>query len=258
VFELLRRAPELRSLPGEGHLLPELFHPAMRLADHGHALGRDDLRSKERKALWWAVGHLSKGYRYLDKTPRNSLRIPYLAAAFPGAWFVFVARDGRAAVSSLVTGWRSRSDMFPGIRMPGLSIEGYEGDRWRFVIPPGWRAYVRGRSLAEVCAFQWRACAEAILDARDGIEGERWIEVRYEDLLVRPGHEVGRLLAALGLSQSPLVLDPAGTLDRHVAKAVTPPRPGKWRQENLGEVERVLPLIAPTMERLGYAIEDTL
>jgi Sulfotransferase family len=256
VFELLQRSPALASLPGEGHLLSEIFHPGSEGAVRGHELGPLDVARNEPRALYWLIDQLTHGRRYLDKTPRNSLRVPYLSALYPDPWFVFVKRDGRAAVSSLITGWRSGSAMFSGLRMPvPLQIEGYQGETWKFVIPRGWEAYARDRTLAEVCAFQWRACSEAILAARDSLGNGRWIEVRYEDLLERPEEEVSRLLDGLGLSSAPEVLGRARELDRHVSKAVTPPRPDKWRDENLDEIEGILPMIAATMERLGYPLE---
>ena len=257
VFELLQRSPHVGSLPGEGHLLTEIYHPSGEPSTRGHELGPGDIRPREAKVLRWVVDHLSAGRRYLDKTPRNSLRVPYLQELFPGAWFVLVIRDGRAAVSSLINGWRSRSDLFPGSRMPGgVSVEGYGGDTWRFVIPPGWRNYARGRTLPEVCAFQWQACMEVLLQARERAGGERWVEIRYEDLVARPEEETGLLLSGLRLPETQEILHRARELDRHVAKAITPPRPEKWREENPEEIERILPVIAPTMARLGYSLRD--
>src|SRR5262245_42347361 len=153
--------------------------------------------------------------RYLDKTPRNSLQVPYLHALFPDARFLFLSRDGRAVVSSLINGWRDASGMFPGrpASVP-LRINGYAGDRWKFVAPPGWETYASGHTLAEVCAFQWRACTESILDARDGIPAPQWVETRYEDLTASPTDEVRRLLEAIRLPVEPAVMDAAANMDR--------------------------------------------
>jgi hypothetical protein len=193
--------------------------------------------------------------RYLDKTPRNSLQVPYLHALFPDAMFVFLARDGRAVVSSLINGWRDTSGMFPGraVSRP-LRIRGYDGDRWKFVVPPGWEAYTDGRALEEVCAFQWRACTEAILAAKEAIPSSQWVETRYERLTAAPEEEAERLLRALDLPVDRAVLETAAGLDRQVSKATSPPRPDKWREENPEEIERILPVIAPAMARLGYPV----
>jgi hypothetical protein len=256
LFELLRRSPELASLPGEGHLITEIFHSSLAAIHGSHVLGPQDVAASEPRVVRWMIDHLTHGRRYLDKTPRNSLRVPYLQALFPDAWFVFLRRDGRAAVSSLITGWRSGSDMFPGLELARpLDIEGYRGTRWKFVIPEGWQAYAGGRTLAQVCAFQWTECTDALLAAEAASDRGRWVDVRYEDLVEHPQEELRRLLARLALSPAPEVLDAAGALDRHVTKAVTPPEPDKWRRENPEEIATIVDVIAPTMRRLGYSLD---
>ena len=44
--------------------------------------------------------------------------------------------------------------------------------------------------------------------------------------------------------------NPAGT-------SLSAPRAGKWRDQNLEAVERVLPLVAETEQRLGHAVGRT-
>lgn len=252
VFEVLDRSPSLRSLHGESHVLWELYHPPSGPGWRSHALAPSDVRPHEAKVLSWLVDLVAGGRRYLDKSPRNSLRIPYLHALFPTACFVFVRRDGRAAVSSLLTGWRSGDPLFPGTRLPApLDIEGYAGTRWRYLVPPGWEAY-RTSSLAEVCAFQWVAANDAVVSARRDIPGDRWVDVEYERFVAEPQAAAAELLERLGLPRERQVLHHAARLDQHVTRAVTPPRPDKWREENPEDVERVLPLISRMMERLGY------
>ncbi len=257
LFEALGRSPHLGSLGVESHLLWEMFHPVIRPDRITHQVGPDEVTSRERRVLYWAIDRLSGGRRYLDKAPRNCLRVPYLDELFPGANFVYLKRDGRAAVSSLITGWRAPGGMFPGTKLPApLDIQGYDGRTWKFLVPRGWEAYTTGKSLAEVCAFQWVAANQALLDARGRIAPERWIELTYEELVASPRDQLGALLGRLALPQDPAVLDRAVSLDRHVTKAVTAPRRDKWRQENPEEIGSILPLIEPTMRRMGYQIEQ--
>ena len=124
---------------------------------------------------------------------------------------------------------------------------------WKFLVPPGWREYTSGRSLAEVCAFQWSAANRAVLDAKRRIAEERWVEVRYEDIVENPVPAIANLLERLGIAGDRHVLEHAAQLDRRVTQtAVTPPRPDKWRAENPAEVRSIMPLIEPMMQRLGY------
>jgi hypothetical protein len=255
LFETLAHSPRLGALPGESHLLWEMFHPIDRARPGrvSHEVGPEDVTPRERRVLYWAIDRIADGRRYLDKAPRNCLRVPYLAELFPGAWFVHLRRDGRAAVSSLITGWRSPGTMFPGTPMPvDVSIEGYDGNVWKFLFPPGWEAYATGHTLAEVCAFQWVAANQAILDAREAMGEGRWVDVRYEEFVEAPVDNIGRVLDRLGVPRDPAVLDAAGLLDHRVTKAITPPSADKWRRENPEEIASVLPAIDPMMRRLGY------
>ena len=258
LFEALNRSPQLVSLDAESHLLWELYHGIDRGRLRSHSVDPSEITRRERRALYWAIDKIARGRRYLDKSPRNALRVPYLHGLFPDAAFVFLKRDGRAAISSLITGWRATGSHFPGTSLPaGLEIEGYEGENWKFLVPPGWESYASGHTLAEVCAFQWVAANEAILRARKDVPSERWFELTYEDLVERPEEAMVRLLSGLGLGRDEEVLRYTRDLDRHVTRAVSPPRRDKWREENLDEVQSVLPVIAPTMRRLGYEIEGS-
>jgi hypothetical protein len=243
------------SLPGEGHVLWNAFHDEHRRGWTSQATRPEEVAPGERRALGWMIAQIAGDRRYLDKTPRNSLQVPYLHRLFPDAWFVFLVRDGRATVSSLLGGWRDTSGMFPGRRPPiPLSIDGYDGETWKFVVPPGWQRYASGHTLAEVCAFQWVASTEALLAAKGSVPPSRWVEVRYERLVAAPSDEVPTLMASLQLPPDPEVADHARTLDRNITKAVSAPRPEKWREENPDEIAQVMPLIAPTMRRLGYDV----
>ena len=56
--------------------------------------------------------------RFLEKTPKNALRIPFILKAFPDARFIFLFRDPRQNISSLLDSWRSRRYVtYP--RLPG-------------------------------------------------------------------------------------------------------------------------------------------
>jgi Sulfotransferase family len=132
-----------------------------------------------------------------------------------------------------------------------LSITGYEGKTWKFLMPRGWREYASGRTLAEVCAFQWVTANEAILAAKDQIGADRWVDVRYETLIESPTETVTRVLQQLGLPPDEQVRQHAATLDRRVTKAVSAPSARKWMRD-VAEIQPILPQIRPMMERLGY------
>jgi sulfotransferase family protein len=258
IFELLARSPAVASLTTESHVIWDIFHPVDESGWTSHQLGPELITGRERRALYWAVNSISQGRRYLDKLPRNSLRIPYLRALFPDAWFLFIKRDGRDTVSSLITGWRSGRRFGPASPPPiPLSIAGYKGSTWNFLVPPGWEAYATGKSLEDVCAYQWRACIESVLTSKQLIDPSHWVEVRYEDLIDEPRGTLKGVLEALRLPVEGDVFAMAETMHANVSQtAVGMPRPGKWREENPDEIARVLPSITPWMKRLGYAIDE--
>ena len=49
----------------------------------------------------------SKTVRMLEKTPKNSLRIPFLRAVFPQARFIYLYRDVRQTLASMIEAWKS-------------------------------------------------------------------------------------------------------------------------------------------------------
>lgn len=255
LFQILDASPHLASLGAEGHLLWDTYHRMSSGEGRSHALTADDVSDGERRALYWAIEKLAGQLRFLDKTPRNALRIPYLNRLFPDAHFVFLKRDGRAAVSSLITAWRDGDDRFTTANVE-TDIDGYGGRGWRFLLPPGWQAFQHGHTLADVCAFQWVSSNEAILQAKGTIAAERWTEVAYEDLVATPTETIDRLLSAIRLPASAEVMAAAeATASTTTATAVTSPEPEKWKRENPDEVASILPAILPMMRRLGYSVE---
>jgi hypothetical protein len=254
LFQLLDSSGSLMSLGFGSHFLWEMYHPIDRTGWASHAVDSSTITPSERRVIDWSISRITGGARYLDKYPRMCLRVAYLQAMFPDAWFVYITRDGRAAVSSLITGWRTPAKFGQGTRLPvPLEIDGYDGPVWKFLVPPGWREYTSGHSLAEVCAFQWSEANRAVLDAKRMVDTERWIDVRYEDIVDHPVATMENILDRLRLHGDQRVLDHAAQLDRRVTQtAVTPPRRDKWRTENPSEVTSILPQIAPMQQRLGY------
>jgi Sulfotransferase family len=254
LFDVLDRSPNVASLGTESHLLWEMYHPADSRDWRSHEVRPEDIRARERRTLDWAIFEIARQRRYVDKSPRNSVRVRYLHELFPDARFVYLRRDGRAVVSSLITGWRSTGARFPARELSApVSIQGYNGSGWKFLAPPGWQEMTSGRTLAEVCAFQWVAANRSILDARPSIDPESWTDVRYEDVVADPVAQIRRLFEVLDLPVDEPVLRFAGSLSSRVSKvAVDAPRPDKWRDEHPEEVAEVLPLLAPMQELLGY------
>ena len=232
----------------EGHILwDEYHHPRDRGWD-SDALTAADVTRREREYVYTAIGMVVRGARFLDKTPESCLRIGYLDALFPDATFVFLRRRAAPTVSSLVEAWKARP-RFVKYQLPealdGLGL--LSGNQWSFALVPGWRA-LRDASLEEICARQYVACNEAVLDARPTIDDSRWIDIRYEDLVADPVAELRSLYAKLRLELVPAVEELSVS-----RTALSTPGAEKWQERETAEaIERILPFVADTERRLGY------
>lgn len=185
--------------------------------------------------------------RIVEKSPKNSLRAPFIRKLFPDARFIHLTRDPRRNIASLYRSWQmpDRYKTYP--LPPGFRVEGYEGARWSFMLQPGWRT-LEGRSVMEICADQWRSCNEHLLRDLGDLPPERVLRLRYEDLTAEPGPTLGRVARWADLSPGPLERF-ADALP--VVQAPTPPDPRKW--EALREqIEAVLPDVEDIASELGY------
>jgi hypothetical protein len=253
LLQALLRSTELRSVQSEGHILWDEFHHPRDRGWSSDALGAEDVTEREREYLYRAIRWWTRGRRFVDKTPESCLRVPYLDALFPDASFVFLRRRASDNVNSLIEGWRARP-RFVKYRLPEPfeNLGPLSGDRWSFVLVPGWRE-LRSASLEEICARQYLACNQAVLDARSQMDGSRWVDVAYEELVASPVVELRRLYGELGLAFTRAAESNAAALaDRRARTTLTAPRAEKWRDQNPDAVARILPQLADIEQRLGY------
>lgn len=162
-------------------------------------------------ALFRAETHAPAEVTWGDKTPEYVGHLPALASCFPGARFVNIVRDGRDVYLSLAT--RRWSDR-------------------------GYTPYELGR--------YWSSCVAAAREAGREL-GERYLEVRYEDLVLETPSVLQRVCDFLGVTFEEAMLaahDRASLLmttsEREAGvhdKLSRPPRPsdvGRWRDVRTG------------------------
>jgi hypothetical protein len=253
LFEGLLRSPELHSVQSEGHILWDEYHHPRERGWDSDALGAEDTTARERAYVYCAVRLVVRRRRFVDKTPESCLRVDYLDALFPDATFVFLRRRAAPNIASLVEAWKARP-RFVKYRLPEplTGLGELSGDRWSFVLVPGWRDLTTA-SLEEICAAQYSACNEAALEARERIDAARWLDVSYEALVAQPLVELQALYERLDLPFGEDARDYAVGFAENVSRtALDPPREEKWR-DRAETVERVLPGVADLERRLGYA-----
>ncbi len=232
LFETLAMAPGLYTTGDESHELIEGIaglSPAqrdydsnrLRQTDAGAPIVvelrqrfRDRLRDRDKRDAGSAAS-----IRLLEKTPKNALRIPFLLEVFPDAHFIYLHRDPRQVLGSMLDGWQSG-----GFRMyPGLP--GWSGLPWSFLLVPSWRELI-GKPLEDIVAAQWQRTTQVMLDDLDALPADRWTGVDYDRFLLDPQREVSRLCDWAGLDWD-RKLGAQLPLSRYT---LTAPDPDKWRR----------------------------
>lgn len=235
LFEMLAQARGVYSPGDESHALIEGI-PALAPSAHGwesNALAAADaaggIDEQLRQRLFASLRDRDGAapppgatVRVLEKTPKNALRIPFLRAVFPDARFVWLRRDPRQVLGSMIDGWDSGDFvMYP-------ELPGWTGPRWSFLLTPGWRA-LAGRPLAEIVAAQWDAANRAIRDALQALPDTHWIAVDHADVLADPQRQASRIADWAGWTWD-RELGPTLPLSRYT---LTPPDPEKWRRHGV-------------------------
>ena len=142
---------------------------------------------------WCSTFRKGPSIRFLEKTPKNSLRVPFLDRLFPDAWYV-VQRNAPENVDSLVAGWHAidrigpfRRQRFARAGYPiadTLHLQDYPGKWWKFALVPEWRM-LQNKTVADVAAWQYHQCNHFL-----GRIWRPWTSgvhrVRYEDCVREP------------------------------------------------------------------------
>lgn len=165
-----------------------------------------------------------------------------LLSLFPDSTLIFLLRDGRDVVDS----W----------------MDAYQGGSWAQE-EGAFRVAGHGRlALVRWLASVWLFRTEAVQRAFSRRDRQRRVLVRYEELLRRPGAELTRIAAVMGLDADERRLHRIAA-NREFARAARSERgggnfmraanPGGWRR-NLSTKERdaMLELLGPKLAELGY------
>jgi len=256
LFETLAQAPNVYTVGGESHSVIEGVRGLGIFAANfdSNCLGESHARPEIVATLRDRFDQLLRNrdgappppgrIRMLEKTPKNALRIPFLAKVFPEARFVYLYRDPREVLSSMMEAWESgRFVTYP-------ELQGWTGERpWSLLLTPGWRDLGRA-PLEQIVAKQWESAMQVLLDSLDALPSDRWSTARYEALIADPNAEVARICKAVEWDWD-RKLGQELPLARHT---VSKPSADKWRGRQK-EVESVLPSISAMLDRAAKAAE---
>lgn len=204
--------------------------------------------------------------RLLEKTPSNSLRIPFVDRVFPDAVYVHILRDGVEASLAINSRWHTHSHGFNFRReviarrfreiklrqIPYYAREvllrvvkrkGGSGRMQNIWGPriPGIQQMLGELDAIDIASLQWRMCVEAACLDGEALGANRYMECRLEDLNEDTLLEIMKFC---DLSPHPDVMKSfRDTFD----SSATAHRRGKATAE---EIERVRRWIEPTMQWL--------
>lgn len=248
LFETLAQAQGLFTVGGESHRviesIPELsprwrgwssnrLTAAEATAKVAAQLARnfyEELRDRDGRP---PVGRV----RMLEKTPKNALRAPFFEAIWPDAIFVYLYRDVRETLASMIEAWSSgRFRTYP--KLPGWSAE-----PWSLLLIPGWKE-LESLPLPEIVAHQWATATEWMLDDLEQLPNGRVRSIEYSHLLAAPQEQVARLANSLGLIWDRSL---PNTLPNS-RMTLSQPRPDKWRAI-ADVIEAIWPIVERTDER---------
>ena len=255
LFETLAVTPQLHTLGGEAHWLVEsieALRPGAPGVDSNRLVADQAQGGVAQRVLEGVLGHLhdSQGraasappeeIRLLEKTPKNALRIPFFNAIFADARFIFLWRDPRENLASIIEAWAS------GHWTTYTQLPEWDGP-WSLLLPPEWRA-LRGRPREEIAAYQWDCTNRIVLDDLGQLDPERWTSLRYSDLVSQPRETIERLCDFAGLEFDAALAQRASSplpLSRYTQ---TPPAEEKWRLHE-DAILRVLAQVEGTWQRL--------
>jgi hypothetical protein len=254
LFESLCNAPGLFSTGSESHARIERvadFHPAKRgwTSNRLDETDVSDDATETLAGLFYSAlrdrnGEAAPGpVRMLEKTPKNALRVPFFAAAWRDATFLYLYRDVRETLASMIEAWLSgRFRTYP-------ALPGWTGHPWSLLLVPGWRDLI-GRSLPEIVAHQWALATEIMLDDLEKLPAERVAAASYGDFVAAPQTTLQVLAERLDLEWDRQLPDQL-PLSKYT---VSEPGPDKWQR--LEEfITPVLPLVERTDARAKAFVE---
>jgi hypothetical protein len=210
------------------------------------------------------LAHRARARWVVEKTCANSLRVDFMRAVLPEAKVIFLVRDGCDVVASSMKRWQAGFDLRYTLRkaryvplgdVGGLAARLVANRIYRLGMGErrlgswgprfdGMQQMLRERSLAEVCAEQWRRCVTNSAMSLGTCPTGQVCFVRYETFVAQPRSGIRRVVEFAGMEMGDERL-------RRVASAISCTNVGKGRNElDAGTLSRIEPLIQETMSSL--------
>jgi hypothetical protein len=201
-------------------------------------LFRDDVTPRIKKQVRSAMQALltKRRNRMLIKIAGWS-RIGFLKEIFEDAKFIHIVRDGRAVASSVLhvdfwRGWRGPQGWGAGMLSPEYQAV--------------WDS--TNRSFVALAGIQWQLRTRAIEAARQQIDPQDFLEIKYESFCDQPLETYRRVLEFADLPQS-------AVFERYIKEASIKSTSNRWRDDLTPKQQAVLDnLLREDLLRYGYDV----
>lgn len=255
LYETLAKHPALVSLQGESHAVIEHIPALSTVARglHSNCLGSDDATDEIRNTLTSRFLSSAKnaggspyqgdreGVRFLEKTPKNALRVPFIHALYPDAQFIYLVRQPVPNIASIIDAWRS------GKFVTYPQLPGWKGP-WSLLLPPEWQT-LSGCSIAETAAFQWKQANLQAISAFENVPPSQVLCVNYDDLCRAPINVVDSICDFIDVPSSQLEVSNL-PLSRYTLSA---PSETKWYRHALA-IEQALSGVEDAVDTINAFI----
>lgn len=191
--------------------------------------------------------------RVLDKTIANCFHLKYLAKAFPEAKYIFLFRDPRDNISSMIEGWPyvdrfGKSQLTPYLkRHKDATIS-----HWTYPAPPGWLNIVN-KPLEEICAWSWQQHIKAMLDFIPTLNINDYISIKYEDIVNSPIEVYETISRKFDLVMNDNIYN-AFENPKLSYTTISAPKSEKWKEKNYDQILSIVPIIRSMSLKIGYSL----
>lgn len=241
LFEQISKQQDVWSIGNESHIIFSQF-PHLKFADNQFTSGAlkaehaDSRTSRLIKACFVFLLQNNQKQRFIDpnnvskpnppliieKTPRNALNIAFLLKIFPSAKFIYLYRDPRQTIASLVEAWTV--GLQTGRFATYINLPDWHLPAWCFLLPPGWQT-VKNKSLFEICCFQWAKSNQAILNHIKTDNGLKYNAIEFDNLITATQSALENIMSFLLPDANELCFD--FSLN-HSKSTLSQPKADKW------------------------------
>jgi hypothetical protein len=265
LFETLATSSDFWTIGGESHGIFERisrYNPNTKFCDSNALFAEDSipqvidqmrvwffqkLRDAKGRRIMDIQATLRSAPRLLEKTPKNALRVSLLNEIFPDALFIYLYRNPRENISSMIEAWESgRFVTYP-------ALQGRDKP-WSLLLPPDWQSY-HDAPVEEIAAFQWKSANESILTELGKLDRSRWTAVSYGQQTLSAETTLKKLCDFCNVSPDAVLESLKSGQSKLSRYTISPPSADKWHS-NAAALSRVLPGLSDTLEFIKASVSE--